>query len=454
MTPARTNATGRRGVGALCAALCALALVAVAGCAGGSGDGSTLSSDTTTHCGAHATRLTFWSWVPGFERAVDAFNRGHRNICVDLQNVGAGATEYTKLVTAFHAGSGAPDIAEIEYLNLSGFEVTHDLADLAPYGVSDLKGANTPAMWHQVTQGRHVYALPLDSGPTELMYNSVLFRKYGLPVPATWQQFAATAAELHRENPHIAMANFYPSDANLLFSLMGQNGSAPFDWSGGKDIRIDLTCGPCMRFADYWQKLLDAGEITMAPDNAAQEFALLDNGQVASVPRAAWGPKYFASAADKSVGDWRFAPLPQWAAGEQVTPMWGGSSYAVTQQSAHKKDAAEFLRWFTSSQQSWNIVSTAPSLEFPSDTRELHNPAFVNQTIPLTGKQKLESGFAAAARHLEPIDWPPFMTEVSNVVMDEFAKVAQHTTTMAGALRELQANLVAYAKREGFTVTR
>jgi multiple sugar transport system substrate-binding protein len=443
---------GRRAIGpAWLAALCVLVLV-TAGCAG-SGGGSTLSSDTTSGCRPGATRLAFWGWVPGFERAVDAYNRGHPQVCVDLQNVGAGTIEYTKLVTAFHAGSGAPDIAEIEYLDLSGFEVTHDLADLRQYGVADLAKVNTPALWRQVSQGGQISALPLDSGPVELMYNARIFAKYGLAVPATWQQFASAAAELHRKNPRVAMTNFWPEDANLLFSMMGQDGSVPFDWTGGKDLTIDLTCGPCLEFADYWQQLIDAGAVTMVPDNAAQEFGLLDSGQVAAVPRAAWGPKYFAGAATKTVGDWRVAKLPQWSAGRTTTPMWGGSAYAVTSRSAHKQQAADFLRWLTASQQSWKIISSAPSLEFPSDTTELNSPDFRQRTIPLTGSQQLEADYATAAKHLEPINWPPFMTYVSNAVMDEFAKVVQHTETMTDALRSLQSNLVGYTKREGFTVS-
>lgn len=434
----------------LAAALTA-ALLATTGCGG---TGRAAFSDTTSSCHAGATRLVMWAWVPGFERAVAAYNKTHPSTCVDLQNVGAGTNEYTKLVTAFHAGSGAPDIAEIEYLNLSGFEVTHDLADLGRYGAGDLQGANTPALWRQASQGGHVYALPLDSGPVTLMYNTKLFARYHLPVPTSWQQFAEVAAQLHRADPKVTLTNIWPGDANLFFSLMGQNGAAPFDWSGGRDISIDLTCARCLAFANYWQRLIDAGEVTTVPDNNAQEFGLLDTGGVAAVPRAAWGPKYFAAAASKSVGDWRIAPLPQWTAGADVTPMWGGSAYAVTQQSAHKRLATDFVRWLTSSQASWDIISTAPSLEFPSNTTILHQPSFTGRTIPLTGDQKLEAGFARAATALKPIGWPPFMTYVSNAVLDEFAKVVQHTETMTQALEALQANLVGYARREGFTVRR
>lgn len=438
----------RRHASALLAVLAVLTLVLDA--CGSSG--KALSSDTTSTCHSGATKLVFWAWVPGFQNAVDAFNRSHRNICVDLQNVGAGTTEYTKLVTAFHAGSGAPDVAEVEYLNLSGFEVTHSLANLRDQGAGNLQQVNTPALWRQVTQGQAIYGLPLDSGPVSLLYNQKLFAKYKLPVPTTWAQFAAVAAQLHKANPKVALANFWPEDANFLFSMMGQNGSVPFNWGGGKDISINLTCASCMQFANYWQKLISAGEVSTVPDNAAQEFGLLDSGMVASVPRAAWGPKYLASAATNTLGDWRVAKLPQWSAGANVTPMWGGSSYTVTQQSAHKKQAAEFVQWLTTSQSSWKIVSGAPSFEFPSDTTTLHSKRFLNQTIPLTGKQKVEQNFASAATTLKPINWPPFMTYVSNAVLDEFAKVVQHDETMGQALHALQKNLVSYATREGFTV--
>src|SRR5215472_6816041 len=76
--------------------------------------------------------ITFWSWVPGLQTAVDQFNRSHPDIHVVLQNLGVGA-EYRQLTKAFTNASGAPDVAQIEYAFLPQYEQSNSLVDLSLY---------------------------------------------------------------------------------------------------------------------------------------------------------------------------------------------------------------------------------------------------------------------------------------------------------------------------------
>ncbi len=414
---------------------------------------SAVSYNTTSSCQAGATKLTFWGWVPGFSRMVVLFNRTHPNVCVDMENVGAGTGEYDKLITAFKAGSGAPDVAEVEYSELPTFEITKSLLDLSSYGAGKYESDHVPGMWSQVTRGDSIYGMPFDAGPVALLYNAKLFSHYGLAVPETWDQFAADAAKLHQENPKARITNFWPVDAQFLFSMMSQTGARPFGWNGGDGVTINVTCPKCMEFASYWQKLIDADEVTMVPDVQAQEYGLLDSGLVASVPRAAWGPKYFAPAASKSVGDWRVTTLPQWSAGEHVTPSWGGSAYVVTKQTKYPEQATEFVGWLSSTLASWRIAITPPTQDFPSMPAAQNLASFRDRTIPLTGSQKIEQPFIESAPDMKTIEWLPFMTYVSSKASDIFGKVAEHKGTMASALTELQKDLVSYAEDQGFKVT-
>ncbi len=413
---------------------------------------SGVSYGTTGACTAGATKLTFWGWVPGFPRMVELFNKTHPSTCVDMENVGAGGGEYDKLVTAFKAGSGAPDVVELEYSELPTFEITKSLLDLSSYGAGDYESDHVPGIWAQVTRGGAIYGMPFDVGPVALLYNEKLFAKFGLTVPKTWEEFAAEAAKLHSEDPKVSLMNFWPADAQFLFSMMSQTGARPFAWNGGNSVTIDVTCKACREFASYWQGLIDSHEVAMVPDVQAQEFGLLDSGRVLSVPRAAWGPKYFAPAASKTVGDWRIALLPQWAAGEHVTPSWGGSAYAVTAQTKHPKQATEFVDWLTSSLASWRIAITPPTQDFPSMPAAQQLASFRDRTIPLTGSQKLEVPFIESAATMKTMEWLPFMTYVSSKATDIFGKVAEHESTMGSALEELQADLVSYAKNQGFEV--
>src|SRR4051812_47998514 len=67
--------------------------------------------------------LTFWSWIPHLQDEVDLFNRSHLDVQVKLVNAGHGGNEYVKLRTAMKAGSGAPDVVQIEFQELQTFEL-------------------------------------------------------------------------------------------------------------------------------------------------------------------------------------------------------------------------------------------------------------------------------------------------------------------------------------------
>ena len=60
-------------------------------------------------------------------RAVTELNKTHPSICVTQEDVGAGDPECVKISDPLEAGSGAPDVAEVEFGELPSFEVTHNV---------------------------------------------------------------------------------------------------------------------------------------------------------------------------------------------------------------------------------------------------------------------------------------------------------------------------------------
>jgi ABC-type glycerol-3-phosphate transport system substrate-binding protein len=83
--------------------------------------------------------LEVWSWVVGLDKAAKLFEQAYPNIKVTVNNVGNGPVEYQKLQTAIKAGSGGPDVAQVEFMFLPSFIVTDGLTDLAQYGANDVK---------------------------------------------------------------------------------------------------------------------------------------------------------------------------------------------------------------------------------------------------------------------------------------------------------------------------
>jgi multiple sugar transport system substrate-binding protein len=416
------------------------------------------SSSVTVEAGANCTsssavKITFWAWVPGMGRAVTAFNNTHPGICVTQEDVGAGDPEYVAITNALKAGSGAPDVAEVEFDELPSFEVTKNVVNLVPYGANNYKSDFVPWAWSEVSQGSAVYAMPGDAGPMAFYYNSALLAKYNITPPTTWAEFATDAATLHKDDPSAYMTNFSGVDLQWIMALMAQDNAWPFTYTGGSNITINWTGPAQMAFAQYWQNLINAHEVNDTTDVSATSFADMDKGIDASWLSSAWGPSYFLPDAKSSLGVWRAAALPQWTAGADVAANWGGSTYPVFSQSQHPQQAAEFAEWLNATTASWNITKTAPSLLFPTYIPLLNDPSYKDLNNALSGTSNPNVAFTAAASHISSDEWPPFMTEALNEASTVFAGVANGKETLQAAFSSFQNVLVSYAKAQGFTVS-
>jgi multiple sugar transport system substrate-binding protein len=400
-----------------------------------------------------AVKIMFWAWVPGMGRAVNEFNQTHSGICVTQEDVGAGDPEYVAITNALKAGSGAPDVAEVEFDELPSFEVTKSVDDLVPYGANSYKSDFVPWAWQEVSQGNSVYAMPGDAGPMAFYYNSALLAKYHITPPTTWADFATAAATLHKDDPSAYMTNFSAVDLQWVMALMAQDDAWPFSYSGGSSVTINWTGPKQMAFAQYWQNLLAAHEVNATTDVSATSFADLDKNIDASWLSSAWGPSYFLPDAKSSLGDWRASSLPQWTAGANVAANWGGSTYPVFTQSQHPAQAAQFAEWLNANSASWAITKTAPSLLFPTYVPLLNDPSFKDLNNPLSGTSNPNVAFTAAASSITADQWPPFMTEALNEASTVFAGVMNGKETLQAAFSSFQNVLVSYAKAQGFTVS-
>ena len=159
--------------------------------------------------------LEVWSWVPGLDKTVAAFTKAYPDITVKITNLGGGPNTYTKLQTALKAGSGAPDVAQIEYGFLPSFADTGGLVDLSKFGANDYRKYFVPWTWGQVSpEGKAVYAIPQDTGPFAMVYRDDVLKKYSVAVPKTWDQYATAAASVNSKSAgKVKLGNFYSTFA-------------------------------------------------------------------------------------------------------------------------------------------------------------------------------------------------------------------------------------------------
>jgi multiple sugar transport system substrate-binding protein len=400
-----------------------------------------------------ATELTFWTWVPDIAQEVALFEQEYPAVKVKVVNAGQGAPEYTKLRTALQAGTGAPDVAQIEFQYIPTFTITDSLLDLRPYGAAALKDKFVDWTWAQVSgPNGEVWAIPQDTGPLGMLYRKDIFDQYGIQVPTTWDEFAAAARNLHAANPKVYLTNFSSSQPAAWHGLLWQAGGKPYVKSGKSTIAIHVNDAPSKKLAAYWGGLAKEGVVGIEPDFTDPWFAALNSGKYATWLTAAWGPVFLSGSAKSTSGKWRAAPLPQWEASTPQSGNWGGSTSAVIKSTKNPIAAAVFAQFLNSDPDSTKLFATKQFL-FPATKALLADPAYVGDTPAFYGGQKVNEIFAGISSTVNTtFQWPPFLDRVEADFKETVGKSLTDKTDAVTALDQWQTRITTFAKGQGFTV--
>jgi multiple sugar transport system substrate-binding protein len=449
MTSIRKNPALRRA--AFIVAATALVGGSLVACSSGSTDGAAAgSADDLEAALEQGGEITYWSWTPSAEAQVAAFEEAYPNVTVNLVNAGTNTEEYTKLQNAIKAGSGAPDVVQIEYYAFPQFALTDGLLDLSSYGFGDLEGDYTASTWNSVDFDGKIYGLPQDSGPMAMFYNKSVFDQYGVTVPTTWDEYVAAGKALTAADPskHIAADT---GDSGFATSMIWQAGGQPFQVDG-TNVTIDLSDEGSQKWADTWNQLVDNDLLAETPSWTDEWFKGLGDGSIATLVTGAWMPGVLESSVADGAGDWRVAPIPTYD-GTPVTAENGGGGQAVTKQSKNPALAAAFLKWLNNDDASLQIF--AESGGFPSTTAQLSSDDFVNLESDYFGGQKINEVLTAAAGEVrEGWSYLPFQVYANSIFADTVGQSYASQGDLNEGLSTWQEQLVEYGNSQGFTVNK
>ncbi|ROP75778.1 carbohydrate ABC transporter substrate-binding protein (CUT1 family) [Frigoribacterium sp. PhB107] len=424
----------------------------LAACSSGSGGGASADTATSDELAAaleEKSSITVWAWAPAVEPIAEAFEKAHPDITVDVQNVGTGADQYTKLQNAIKAGKGAPDVAQVEYFAVPQFSLGDSLADLSGYGYGDLEDDFTASTWNSVTDGDAVYALPQDSGPMAMFYRQDVFDKYGIAVPTTWDEYVAAAETMHAADPNQFIAGD-TGDAGFTTSMIWQAGGHPYSVDGDT-VSIDLQDEGAKKWTSTWNTLVENGSLAQTPGWTDEWFRALGDGSIATMLTGAWMPGNLEAQAADGSGQWRVAPMPQYEEGDTATAENGGSSIAVMEQSQNKLVAAEFAKFATAEEEGRQISFDAGG--FPSTTADLTDPEFLSEAPEYFGGQKINEVLGQAAQDVLP-DWQylPFQVYANSIFSDSASSAYTNGTSLDPVLEEWAKATASYGEQQGFTV--
>ncbi|MFJ5307126.1 ABC transporter substrate-binding protein [Streptomyces sp. NPDC088350] len=417
-------------------AVAAAASVAVlAGCSS-----STPSAKTSTASCAPAkgkVTLQYWNTVPGMDKVVALWNKKSPAIQVETKNISN--DQYGTLGNALKAGK-APDLAQVGYDELPNLRTQSAFVDASACSAATAaKSKFVPWTWSQTSfGGTGVFALPQDTGPMALYVRSDIFKKYGIAIPTTWDEYATAAAKLHKADSQLDITFFDPNNAEWFNGLLWQKNAQMYSYSGDK-WQVTVASDQSRQVADYWQKLISGKLVrTDLAHGSTQMYAAYQQNQIASYIGAAWGYSMFRDNLPQQAGKWTIVPMPTWGS-NGASGDWGGSTVAFMKGGKHLYESVKFNTWLNTDPEALALENQLGGL-YPAATAGLQLPA-LSKGVPYYNNEKIFDVFAGSSKKINTsFAWGPTQKTVNLALQDAMAKAAAGDGTLGDALSAAQAS--------------
>jgi multiple sugar transport system substrate-binding protein len=306
--------------------------------------------------------LTFWHSYSEAEMKlmnetiIPAFEAEHPNVTVESVQVPYNELR-RKLVTAI-AGGSAPDLMRTDIIWVPEFA---DMGALAPLDelmtdFNTYKDAVFPGPLSTNFLTDHYYGLPLDTNTRVLVYNKDMFAAAGVSQPpTTMDEFLAVCKKIKTLGPD----KYCFADGGTYAWAVN-----PWIWSFGGDVTDPAMTlatgylnGPNTKAAyEFLKGLLDAGYLHPAIKGGVGNVGVdtwggFGNDEIAMILEGPWFPTIFGTT--KAYG---FSLMPAGPGGS--ISVVGGEDIVMFQQSKHKEEAAEFIRFLLSENSQLTMLTT------------------------------------------------------------------------------------------------
>lgn len=289
------------------------------------------------------------------------------------------------LITAL-AGSGGPDIADIEIGQFARFikgdVIFVDMASkLQQMGVMDKfyhPSATDPWSW----KGK-IYGIGNELNTCLLSYRWDLWEKAGIKTPInTWDEFAETGRNYQKATGKYFI-DFPFNDSGYWWIQTLQHKGGFFD-ANGKPI-FDSPEG--LNTLSYQKQAINEKWAGIRPIGQSY-WAKLSDGTFSSLIGPSWNFSGFVNqnSAD-TAGKWHVQPLPRWEEGGSRTATQGGTGVTVLKTSSSIEEALDFVLYEHTSIEAllgdYKIRQTWPTYKPALEQAELSEPLkfFDNQRV-------------------------------------------------------------------------
>lgn len=315
------------------------------------------------------------------------------------------------LITS-QAGSGGPDIAEIEIGQFSRYikgdiiftDMTPKLTEMGVLDQFYRPSATDPWSW----KGK-IYGIGNELNTVLLSVRWDIWEKAGVKFPiATWDEFAEEAKRYAKDHPGRYLIDFPFNDGGSWWIMTLQQKSGFFDASG----QPILNNAPNAKTLEYQRQALGDKWATVRPLGESY-YSALSNGNIASLIGPSWNFSGFIqqNSADTK-GKWHLQPLPAWEAGGSRSATQGGTGVTVLKTSKSAEEALDFVLY-----EHTNVQALINDFQirqvWPTYKPALNNP-MLSMPLDFFDHQRVGDVIKEASPQINKWYNSPYWSEVTN----------------------------------------
>lgn len=359
--------------------------------------------------------LVYWTWIKEeghLGKLIDQYEAENTHVTIKVQEAGMGDVR-DNLQTSLAAGSGAPDIINLEIGFVDKFlgapQYFHNLSD---YGADDIKSNYLDWKWNQGVAGTgEVIALPMDVGPMAMSYRTDLFELAGLPTDAegiqtelnTWEKLIDAGVKLKAATGK----PMFDSVEYLFYAMIAQTEERYFDKESG-ELMIE-TNEAVKRAWDLSVSAVKQGITGNIAPWTPEWGTAMNNGDFAVLLTPSWLSGYLKTNAADAKGKWSLTMMPEGGGN------MGGSFYALPKEGKHPDEAYKFIQWMSAPEQQLEFFKEDEGF-FPS-TPSVYSDAVFQDNVDEYYGTSIGAIFSEAAEQMPPAYQGPDYLVAQNAIV-------------------------------------
>lgn len=316
------------------------------------------------------TTLSFWTFQELHSEfmldAVKSWNAANPDEQITLKvDVLSYDEMHNKLLISLQAGTGAPDIADIEISRFANYLKGKNpgLASLNDVLAPDLDKFVQGRLDNYAKDGKY-YGLDYHVGASVMYYNKDIMDQAGVDIDSivSWNDYFE-AGKIVLAKTGKPMATIESTEHWSFYPLISQQGSDFLDDQGNGILDNAIN----VKTLEFLKKMLDEKIVTVAPagfHHSEEYWSFMNNAGAASVWMPLWYMGRFTEYMPKLEGKIVVTPLPVWEKGGSRSAGMGGTGTAVSAQSKNQDLAKRFLVYAKGSKEgaikTWTLLGFDP----------------------------------------------------------------------------------------------